>query len=303
MPRITCLVCLLLGSFVLPLTPAAARDCIGMVLAGTSAFWDDLEAGARQAADELHVDLYARGPTQEGSVDVQLQLIDRVLEHGCKALIVAPAGEAIGARVRALRAEGITTVYVDRNVAGEGAYALVETDNFLAGQLAGQQLAKRLGPGGRVGLLRLRPGLQSTEARERGFLQAAQSLGLQVIFDRYLGDDRQRIVEVLSEQLPDLDGLFSPNGTSSRATLAELRQLGQAGTVQFVGFDGGELLFEALRDGQIHVLLLQQTQTMGDQAVRLLQRALNGEPAVSNMPLLLEPRVLNASESVAMPAP
>lgn len=303
MPRVFLSVCLLLVTSVLPLTPALARDCIGMVLAGTSAFWGELEAGARRTADALQFDLYTRGPTQEGSVEVQLQLIDRVLEHGCKALIVAPAGDAIDTRVRALRAEGIPTVYVDRNVAGDGAYALVETDNLLAGQLAGQQLAKRLGPGSRVGLLRLRPGLQSTEDRERGFLQAAQSLGLQVVFDTYLGDDRQRIVDALSERLPELDGLFSPNGTSSRATLAALRQLGKAGTIQFVGFDGGELLFEALRDGQIHVLLLQQTQAMGDHAVRLLQRALSGEQAGSSMQLLLEPHVLTARELATMSTP
>lgn len=220
MPRIIPFIYLLLAALFLTPVPAWARDCIGMVPAGTSAFWSELEAGARRAADDLQLELYTRGPTQEGRVEVQLQLIDRVLAQGCKALIIAPAGDAIDTRIVALRDEGIPTVYVDRGVAGDGAYALVATDNFLAGQLAGQQLAERLGQGGRVGLLRLRPGLQSTEERERGFLLAAQASGLQVVFDTYLGDDRQRIAEALSEQLPRIDGLFSPNGTNSRATLA-----------------------------------------------------------------------------------
>ena len=234
---------------------------------------------------------------------MQLQLIDRVLAQGCNALIIAPAGDAIDTRIVALRDEGITTVYVDRGVAGDGAYALVATDNFLACQLAGQQLAERLGQGGRVGLLRLRPGLQSTEERERGFLLAAQASGLQVVFDTYLGDDRQRIAEALSEQLPRIDGLLSPNGTNSRATLAALRQLGKAGTVYFVGFDGGELLFDAVRQGQIHALLLQQPQAMGDHAVRLVHRALSGERAIPRLQLLLEPRVMTARELADMTAP
>lgn len=216
-------------------------------------------------------------------------------------MIIALAGDAIDTRIAALRAEGIPTVYVDRSVAGEGAYALVATDNLLAGQLAGQQLAERLGRGGRVGVLRLRPGLQSTE--ERGFLLAAQSAGLQVVFDTYLGDDRQRIAQALSEQLPRLDGLFSPNGTSSRATLAALRQLGKAGQVDFVGFDSGEMLLEALREGQIQALLLQQPQAMGDHAVRLAHRALSGERAVSRLQLLLEPRVLTARDLAETTAP
>ncbi|QNH06016.1 substrate-binding domain-containing protein [Pseudomonas sp. B11D7D] len=296
MSRIIPGVCLLLSVVALSSGTAWARDCIGLVPAGTSSFWTELEAGARRTAKDLQVELYTRGPAQEGSVEVQLQLIDRAVAHGCKALIVAPAGDAIDVRIAALRAEGIPTVYVDRAVAGEGAYALVATDNFLAGQLAGQQLAERLGRGGRVGVLRLRPGLQSTEERERGFLLAVQALGLQVVFDTYLGDDRQRIVEALKQQLPRLDGLFSPNGSSTRATLAALRQLGKAGTLDFVGFDGGELLFDAVRDGQIHALLLQQPQAMGDHAVRLVHRALSGERAISRLQLLLEPRVLTARE-------
>lgn len=303
MPRIIPFICLLLAALFLTPVPAWARDCIGMVPAGTSAFWSELEAGARRTADDLQLELYTRGPTQEGSVEVQLQLIDRVLAQGCKALIIAPAGDAIDTRIAALRDEGIPSVYVDRGVAGDGAYALVATDNFLAGQLAGQQLAERLGRGGRVGVLRLRPGLQSTEERERGFLLAAQASGLQVVFDTYLGDDRQRIAEALSEQLPRLDGLFSPNGTSTRATLAALRQLGKAGAVDFVGFDGGDLLFDAVREGQIHALLLQQPQAMGDHAVRLVHRALSGERAISRLQLLLEPRVLTARDLADMTAP
>lgn len=303
MPRIIPSICLLLTALSLASAPVWARDCIGMVPAGTSAFWSELEAGARRTADELQLELYTRAPAQEGSVEVQLQLIDRVLAQGCKALIIAPAGDAIDTRVTALRAEGISTVYVDRDVAGDGAYALVATDNFLAGQLAGQQMAERLGRGGRVGILRLRPGLQSTEERERGFLLAAQATGLQVVFDTYLGDDRQRIAEALSQQLPKLDGLFSPNGTSSRATLAALRQLGKAGTLDFVGFDGGDLLFDAVREGEIHALLLQQPQAMGDHAVRLVHRALSGERAISRLQLLLEPRVVTARDLAEMTAP
>lgn len=303
MPRIIPFICLLLSAWGLPATPSWARDCIGLVPAGTSAYWAELEAGARRTADDLQLQLYTRGPAQEGRVEVQLQLIEHVLAHGCKALIIAPAGDAIDTRIAALRAEGIPTVYVDRSVAGDGAYALVATDNFLAGQLAGQQLAERLGRGGRVGVLRLRPGLQSTEERERGFLLAAQSAGLQVVFDSYLGDDRQRIVQALSEQLPRLDGLFSANGTSTRATLAALRQLGKAGQVDFVGFDGGEPLLSALREGQIQALLLQQPKAMGDHAVRLVQRALSGERASSRLQLLLEPRVMTARDLADTTAP
>lgn len=303
MPRVASLFCLLLGVAALAPAPSWARDCVGLVPAGASAFWTELEAGARRAVEELELDLYTRGPSQEGGVEVQLQLIERIVARGCKALVIAPAGEAITGRVAALREQGIATVYVDRDIGGEGAYALVATDNFLAGQLAAMQLADLLGGRGRVALLRLRQNLHSTQERERGFLMAAEAAGLQVVFDAYLGDDRQSIVDAIGERLSQLDGLFSPNGTSTRATLAALRQLGRAGQLSFVGFDGGDLLFEALQKGQIQALLLQQPLTMGEQAVRLAYRALRGEPAASRFELLLEPKVLRGADQLGHAVP
>ena len=68
MPRIIPFICLLLAALFLTPVPVWARDCIGMVPAGTSAFWSELEAGARRTADDLQLELYTRGPTQEGSV-------------------------------------------------------------------------------------------------------------------------------------------------------------------------------------------------------------------------------------------
>lgn len=296
MPRAAAVFCLLASVAMSMPASGWARDCVGLVSASSSAFWREVEAGALQAAQHLELELYTRGPSQEGSVEVQLQLIERIVARGCRALVIAPAGDAIAQRVATLREQGIATVYVDRDIAGQEAYALVATDNFLAGQLAGMQLAELLGGQGRVALLRLRQNLQSTQERERGFLLAARAGGLQVVFDAYLGDDRQSIAEALDRQMPMLDGLFCPNGSSTRATLAALRQLGKAGQVAFVGFDGGDLLLDALRQGQIQALLMQQPQAMGEQAVRLAHRALRGEPAASRFELLLEPRVLRASD-------
>ena len=70
MSRIIPGVCLLLSVVALSSGTAWARDCIGLVPAGTSSFWTELEAGARRTAKDLQVELYTRGPAQEGSVEV-----------------------------------------------------------------------------------------------------------------------------------------------------------------------------------------------------------------------------------------
>jgi ribose transport system substrate-binding protein len=260
----------LFALFVCLNAPVWARDCIGVVPAGASAFWSQLELGTQQAARELDIDVLYRGPSREGGVDSQLQLIEHFVARGCKALVVAPSGEAVGALVAELLAQGIPTIYIDRALASGAPQGLVATDNFAAGLRAGRYMAEQLPGRGRVALLRLRPGLQSTSERERGLREGAEAGGLRVVLDAYVGDDSQLVLRTLTPQLARLDGLFTPNSSSTRATLAALRRLGKAGQLLHIGFDGDEVLLEALRLGDIHALLIQQPRLIGYRAVMLV---------------------------------
>lgn len=282
----------MLAALAAPCSLAWADGCIGVVPSGGSVFWQQVERGARQAAAELKVPVYYRGPRREGDVAAQLQVIERMLARGCKALVIAPAGEAIGPRVGELAARGMPTLYMDRDLAGGAALGLVATDNFAAGLQAGQHMAERLKGQGRVALLRLRPGLHSTGERERGFLQGAQAGGLQVVIDTYVGDDSQRVIEALGDQLAQLDGLFTPNSASSRAALGALRRLRKAGQQVHIGFDGDEVLLEALRLGDIQALFIQQPRLIGYLAVKQAHQAMGNGSLPAPVRTGLEARLI-----------
>ena len=256
---------------------SSAMACVGVVTASFTPYWSQVEAGARQAWAENRLEVLVRGPTHEGSVETQLEMIDWVLARGCRTLVIAPSGEEITRRVNQLSASGITTIFFDRDMPGSVARGLVATDNYRAGEQAGQYLVRALGGRGSVALLRLRPDVTSTTERERGFRQAAEAGGLQVLLDVYVGEDRQLAVQALQGQVDQLDGLFTPNSTSSRAVLAALRRLGKTGQLLHVGFDGDPLLIEALRSGEIHSLYIQQAHLLGFRAVQLAARAARGE--------------------------
>lgn len=257
--------------------PALAKDCVGVVAASATPFWGQVEAGARQAAKEYDLEMHFRGPSREGRVETQLQMINWVVEHGCKALVIAPSGPEILPRVEQLAVNGINTVYFDRDLPGSAVRGVVATDNFLAGVQAGQVLAAALGGQGKVALLRLQPGVPSTSERERGFRQGAEEGGLNILLDTYIGDDSQAAVAVLHDHLSQLEGVFTPNSTSSRAALAALRRLGKAGELLHIGFDADPLLIEALSKGEIYSLMIQQAHTIGYQAVQLAAKSIRGE--------------------------
>ncbi|WP_339523201.1 substrate-binding domain-containing protein [Pseudomonas sp. EA_35y_Pfl2_R111] len=274
-------------------TQAMAKDCIGVVAAGATPFWMQVEAGARQAGQALELDVHIRGPNREGRVETQLQMINWVLAHGCKALVIAPSGPEIASRVRQLALSGVDTIYFDRNLPGSEVRGVVATDNFRAGEQAGQALAAALGGQGQVALLRLRAGVPSTSERERGFRQGAEAGGLNILVDAHIGDDSQAAVEALREQLPQLDGVFTPNSTSSRAALAALRRLGKAGALLHVGFDADPLLIDALSKGEIHSLMVQQAHAIGYQAVELAAKSLRGELPLQPVSVALQAKRVN----------
>ena len=51
-----------------------------------------------------------------------------------------------------------------------------------------------------------------------------------------------------------IDGIFSPNESTTFGMLRALQDGGFAGKVRFVGFDSSEKLVEALKSGQIEAL-------------------------------------------------
>ncbi|MBS7726049.1 substrate-binding domain-containing protein [Pseudomonas lalucatii] len=118
------------------------------------------------------------------------------------------------------------------------------------------------------------PGDSSTSARQRGFVQAVRAAGLAIVFDRHLGDPPQATLEALVQELPRLDALFTPNGSSTRQVYAALLRLQSAGRVLHLGFDADPLLLEALGSGQIAALMVQQPYRMGYQGVLLAHQAL-----------------------------
>ena len=272
---------------------AQGADCIGVVPSGRSAFWQQVEVGAQQAADELGVELYYRGPQREGGVAVQLQLIERIVARGCKALVIAPSGEEIGQRVSELAASGIPTIYIDSDLAGGAALGLVATDNFAAGLQAGQHMAKLLNGKGRVALLRMRRGLHSTGERERGFLQGAQAGGVTLVIDEYVGDDSQLAMRILGDRLTQFDALFTPNSTSSRAVLVAMRRLQKAGQRVHIGFDGDDVLLEALAKGDIHALFIQQPRIIGYQGVKQAHQAMHGRRGETAVHIALDVRLIS----------
>lgn len=165
---------------------------------------------------------------------------------------------------------------------GEDFISFVATDNLNGGRMGGDQLAHNIGRTGRVVLLRYLVGSASTSAREEGFLGAIKGYPeIEVLVDnRYAGptagESKTNSLNMI-DQIRRADGIFCSNESATHGMLLALRQEGLAGHIRFVGFDASPPLVQALTDGEIDALVVQDPEKMGYLAVETLVRHLSGE--------------------------
>ena len=261
---------------------------IAVVPKGTThEFWKSVHAGALKASRELDVEVVWKGPLREDDLKAQIDVVQSFTAQGVSGIVVAPLSDKglVSAVSQATRAK-IPVVIFDSDLQGHDFTSFVATDNFAAGKLAAEELAKLLGDKGNVIVLRYNEGSASTQNRENGFLDAIKKhTSIKVKSDNQYGGATTESAHQASENLlaamqaaqGGVDGIFCPNESTTFGMLLALEKQGLAGKLKFVGFDASAKLVEAVRQGHMDGLVLQNPFQMGYLAVATMSRHLRGE--------------------------
>jgi ribose transport system substrate-binding protein len=273
--RLLSAACLLLAS-----AAAHGGNCIGFIPSGGGgSFWKSVNSGAVDAGKELGYDIYFRGPQAEDQAGIQNMVLEMIRQRGCKAVVIAPGSLEVRPAIDKLRDAGIPWIYVDRSMGAQAAAGMVGTDNYKAGQLAGEAMAQRLNGKGTVLLFRMKHGWQTTDQRELGFADAARRKGLKVIDAGYLGAVYGTAIingsAALGRYKGQFQGVFAPNEATSMAVLTALHEQGIAGKVAYIAVDVTDRLLEGVRDGTVAGLIAQAPHAIGYQAVRMAAAAID----------------------------
>jgi len=250
----------------------------------THEFWKSIHAGAVKASREEGAFVIWKGPVREDDRDEQIKVMETFVSQQVDGIVIAPLdSKALVPVLNDARARNIPVAIIDSAVEWDGAVTFVATDNVKAGGLAAERLGTVLGGKGRVMMMRLQEGSASTTERETGFLAtlAAKFPGIKVVSSNQYGGATTETGFATAERLlasyRDVDGVFCPNETTTFGMLLALDAAGRAGKVKFVGFDASPKLVEALEQGKIDGLVLQNPLRMGELGVRLLLSAIRGE--------------------------
>ena len=289
-PPLTAAVLLL---FSIALSSAADRAyTIAVIPKGTThEFWKSINAGAFKARDELSaqgvkVDVIWKGPLREDDRDQQIQTVENFTSRRVSGIVLAPLDSRALVRpvANAVRAK-IPVVIFDSDLNSDTYVSFVATDNYKGGAMAGEEMGRLLGGKGNVILLRYAVGSASTEAREKGFLEALKTKypAIKLLSaDQYAGPTRetsyQAAQNLLSRFGRDVDGVFCPNENSTIGMTKALRDIGRAGgKVKMLGFDAGSQSVADMKTGDVQGLVVQNPVLMGYKGVMTMVEHLQGK--------------------------
>jgi ribose transport system substrate-binding protein len=257
----------------------------------THEFWKSIHAGTLKAARELstqgtEIEVIWKGPLREDDREQQIQVVEGFSSQGVDGIVLAPLdNRALVRPVEEAKRAGVPTVIIDSALESNEIMSFVATDNRKGGMLAADKMGELLGGKGKVLLLRYQEGSASTQDREDGFVEELKKKypGMELISsDQFAGatrDTAKRTSENLLNRFGDeVQGIFTPNESSTAGMLLALQDIGKAGKITFIGFDTSDTFTEAMRNKQLQAFVVQNPFNMGYLGVRTMVEHLQGKP-------------------------
>lgn len=278
--------------------PAAKKKfTIAVIPKGTThEFWKSIHAGSNKAARELsaqgtEIEVIWKGPLREDDREQQIQVVEGFAAQGISGIVLAPLdNRALVRPVADAQRAGVPTVIIDSGLESDAIVSFVATDNRKGGSLAAERMGQLLNGKGRVLVLRYAEGSASTSEREAGFIETIKGKFPEielVSHDQYAGatrDTAKRASENLLNRFGDeVQGIFTPNESSTAGMLLALQDIGKAGKVSFVGFDSSQTFIDALNANQLHGIVVQNPFNMGYLGVMTMVDSLMGRPVNSKI--------------------
>ena len=151
----------------------------------SSVFFADMGKGAKKAAEELGYDIVIQNPASEAEIDKQIAMVESAIEADPVGMIVSCiSSDALIGALTAVKEAGIPLTCAD---AGDNEHhydALYMTDCYQAAWDLCEYTVELMNYEGTIYLLNAVAGVQSCDAREKGFREcAAQYENVEIIND------------------------------------------------------------------------------------------------------------------------
>ncbi|MFA6775190.1 MAG: substrate-binding domain-containing protein [Sphaerochaetaceae bacterium] len=242
--------------------------------------WANVDKGAQKAVTELgNIDYKWNAPATKDDAQ-QIECINNAVAQGADAILLAANGpDAVTAALKEATAAGVKIIYVDSaaNYQGEAIFA---TDNKAAGKTAGEQMLKKFQEmgikDGKIGVISVNTATASTVAREKGFREAFQGKGYDILESQYCDGDAARSKDAAANFITQgVVGLFGANEGSTVGIGNAIHESGSK--VVGVGFDKSDMIKQLIKDGYLLCTMAQNPDVMGYDGIKAAAEVLSGK--------------------------
>jgi len=251
-------------------------------------FWQAMAAGYRDAAARYGVEVEVGSVATEADTTQQLALLESYLDQGFDALLVSPITPTNLNSALAIASErGIPIINVDELIppdaakeAGINIAMRIASNNYQAGQLAGQYVLDHLQPGDKVAIIEGIAGNVSGQDRRDGFYDTVSGT-LTVVASQPADWDRSKALDVATNILqanPDLKAFYCANDTMALGAVQAVRAAGLEGKVIILGTDAIPEALDAVREGSMAGTVAQYPYETAFIAVESAIKLVEGRP-------------------------
>ena len=270
--------------------PAGERPQVGLVMKSlANEFFKVMGEGTEKWQKEDNTfDLTMVGMNSETDIDTQINAVENFITQKADLIVLAPA-DSVGLVPSVKKAidAGITVVNFDVMLdqkalaeAGLKDFLFVGPDNAEGAKLAGDALAQKLGPGGKVIIIEGNPGADNATQRKNGFMQSVKDGKLELLDSvtaHWETEEANTVMTNLLTKHPDVQGVMAANDSMVLGVVKALEAAGKAGQMQVVGFDNIPAVQPLLKNGEVLATIDQYGPEMAKNAIQTGFKVLNGE--------------------------
>ena len=246
-------------------------------------FWQAVEQGSQQAAEEFGVEITFEGPETEAMVDKQVEMMQTALDKAPAAIALAALdSQALIPLLQKAQDAGIPVVGFDSGVDSDIPVTTAATDNVAAAAMAADKMSELIGGSGKVAVIVHDQTSRTGIDRRDGFLNQmeAEYPDIEIVNVDYGAGDQLKstdLAKAVIQANPDLAGYFGANEGSIIGVLNAITELEKEGEIVAIGYDAGIQQMDAIRSGLEAGAITQSPIGIGYKCVEAAVMAINGE--------------------------
>jgi ribose transport system substrate-binding protein len=252
------------------------KVAIAIITNGISPFWDPMGVGMDRAKAKYGCDASWSGP-QNAAIPDQKRMVEDAISRKVDGIAVSAIdAAALTPTINQAADAGILTITFDSDAPKSKRLIYIGTNNFKAGQAAGEK-AKSLFPnGGKILAFVGNRSAENARDRENGFKDAIKGTKIEVVDVLEDNKDPSRArknVEDAIQARKDINGFLGLYSYNGPAIVDAVTAANAASRYKIITFDAEPKTLQALQEGKIDFTVVQKPYEFGYQSVEFLYKA------------------------------